>query len=391
VNTVFLSVVGLVALALLFDFSNGFHDAANSIATVVATRTLPPRWAVAFSAFFNFAAFFVVGGAVANTVAKVVHADYVTVSVVMAALVSAVTWNYLTWWVGMPSSSSHALIGGLVGAGLSAGWQHAVDWSAVDKAMVAIIASPLVAFTISFLAMFAVRALQWLTRWSDSAKPFKGLQLVSAAAVSFGHGANDAQKTMGVIAALLLGTGYTTAGPSGAIPLPRWVALAAYSAIALGTLWGGWKIIETMGLRLTRLHASSAVAANIGAASAIFGATGYGIPVSTTHAAASSVMGAGVSSGAGLRVRVVLEMTMAWVVTIPTTVLIGFAVHRLTLIQPHWLAVGAVGSLLFVVGGFILYATLHTVSARQLAEELPTPDELTEPLPARPHLASAAS
>ncbi|HEX5018226.1 MAG TPA: anion permease, partial [Actinomycetes bacterium] len=273
-----IAVIAVIALALLFDFSNGFHDAANSVATVVATRAMPPKVAVGFSAFFNFLAYFFVGTAVANTVSRVVDAEYAGVAVVFAALVGAISWNYLTWWIGMPSSSSHALIGGLVGAGLAAGWLEAIAWDKVEEAAIAIFVSPLVAFTIAFLAMYAVAALQRATGWADNAKPFKWLQVVSAAAVSFGHGANDAQKTMGVIAALLAGAGYTTIDSSGALPVPEWVALSAYAAIALGTLWGGWKIIETMGLRITSLHASSGVAANIGAVTSIFGATNMGIP-----------------------------------------------------------------------------------------------------------------
>ena len=306
-----LAVIAVIALALLFDFSNGFHDAANSVATAVATRAMKPKVAVAFSAFFNFLAYFFVGTAVANTVSKVVESDYASVAVVFAALVGAISWNYLTWWIGMPSSSSHALIGGLVGAGLAAGWIDAISWGKVEEATIAIFASPLVAFMIAFLAMYLVALLQRATGWADNARPFKWLQIVSAGAVSFGHGANDAQKTMGVIAALLAGAGYTSVGASGDIPVPEWVALTAYSAIALGTLWGGWKIIETMGLRITTLHASSGVAANIGAVTSIFGATSMGIPISTTQAAGSSVMGAGVPSGNGLNLKVVGEMLLA--------------------------------------------------------------------------------
>jgi PiT family inorganic phosphate transporter len=285
----------------------------------------------------------------------------------------------------MPSSSSHALIGGLVGAGLSAGWVDAVNWSAVQKTAIAIVASPLVAFSIAFLAMFLVKGLQKVTKWHDNATPFKGLQLVSAAAVSFGHGANDAQKTMGVIAATLIGAGYLSVGENGDIAVPTWVALSAYTAIAAGTIWGGWKIIETMGLRITTLHASSGVAANIGAVTAIFGATNLGIPISTTHAAASSVTGAGVASGAGANLRVVGEMVVAWVVTIPATAVVAFLVFQMTLL-PGVAAPLAIGSLLFVVGGAILYAMTHSIGAEEVEAEIPTEDELEEALPAAPHL-----
>lgn len=379
------TVIALVALALLFDFTNGFHDAANSVATVVATRALPARWAVVFSAFFNFVAYFWVGTAVANTVGKVVSPDFAGVAVVFGALVGAITWNYVTWWIGMPSSSSHALIGGLVGAGLAAGWLDAIDWDKVSQTAIAIVISPLVAFTIAFIAMFLVGGLQKLTKWHDNAKPFKALQLVSAAAVSFGHGANDAQKTMGLIAALLFGAGYTQLDSSGDVHVPEWTALLAYTAIALGTLWGGWKIIETMGLRITQLHANSGVAANIGATTAIFGATAMGIPISTTQAAASSVMGGGVASGRGINGRIVMEMVLAWVVTIPATAVIAFGVYEMTQLPTAgaWLAVGA---LLFVLGGWIGYAMTHSITAEDLEKEVPPEEELDKHIPPRPQL-----
>jgi len=380
-----LSVIALVALALLFDFTNGFHDAANSVATVVATRVLPAKWAPAFSAFFNFVAFFVFGLAIANTVGKVVDSAYSGVAVIFAALMGAIIWNYITWWVGMPSSSSHALVGGLVGAGLAAGWVDAIDWSAVEKVVVAIIASPVVAFTVAFLSMFVIGGLQRLTKIHDDHWVFKGGQLISAAAVSLGHGANDAQKTVGVIAALLLGTGFSGASTNaeGDITVATWIPIAAYSAIAVGTLWGGWKIIETMGLRITTLHANSGLAANIGAVTAMFGATHYGIPISTTHAAANSVAGAGVASGRGLNLRVFGEMVLAWVATIPATVTVSFLLYKMTQL-PTALAWVSVGSLLFVVGGFIAYAMSHTIGADEVAAEIPTTDELEEHVPLHP-------
>ena len=259
------AIVAVIALALLFDFTNGFHDAANSVATVVATRAMPARWAPWFSAFFNFSAFFVVGTAVANTVAKVVKHDTEGVAVVFAALIAAITWNYITWFIGMPSSSSHAIIGGLVGAGLAAGGLAAINWGVVRTAVIAIVASPGVAFSIAFLAMMLIARIQRRWRIREDAKAFKGLQLVSAAAVSFGHGANDAQKTMGIMAALLYAGGYIGLRADGNLEIDWWIPLLAYSAIAAGTIWGGWKIIETLGLRITSLRASSGLAANIGA------------------------------------------------------------------------------------------------------------------------------
>lgn len=381
-----ISVIGLVALALVFDFTNGFHDAANSVATVVATRALPAKWAPAFSAVFNFLAYFVVGTAVANTIAKTVASQYVGLALVFAALFSAVAWNYFTWKVGMPSSSSHAIIGGLVGAGLAAGGFAAINAESVWKAGLGIVLSPAVAFSIAFIAMYLVIGIQKITKWHDDSKVFKGLQLVSAGAVSFGHGANDAQKTMGIIAALLLGVGYTEMSADGKnVVVPEWVALSAYGAIAIGTLWGGWKIIETMGLKITVLHANSGVAANIGATTAIFGATSVGMPISTTHAAASSIVGAGVGSGKGANWKVVGEMVLAWLITIPAAGLMAFVMYHLTQLPTvfAWISVGAV---LLVFGGWAIWAMLHTIHASDVEKEILTPAELAEEEPVHPHL-----
>ena len=380
-----LAIVAVIALALLFDFTNGFHDAANSVATVVATRAMPARWAPWFSAFFNFVAFFVVGTAVANTVAKVVKHDAEGVAVVFAALIAAITWNYITWFVGMPSSSSHAIIGGLVGAGLAAGGLAAINWGVVRTAVIAIVASPGVAFAVAFLAMLLIARIQ--RRWGvhSDAKAFKGLQLVSAAAVSFGHGANDAQKTMGIMAALLYAGGYIALKPDGNLEIDWWIPLLAYSAIAGGTIWGGWKIIETMGLRITTLRPSSGLAANVGAAAAIFGATGLGIPISTTHAAASSVTGSGVASGQGVNLRVVAEMVVAWTVTIPSTVVIGWLMFQLTAL-PGAAAFVAVGAVLFVLFGWVAWAMSKALRAEDVAAKIPSEAELREPVATVPHI-----
>jgi PiT family inorganic phosphate transporter len=386
VDILLISVVAVVAIALVFDFTNGFHDAANSVATVVATRALPARWAPAFSAFFNFAAYFVVGTAVANTVAKTVKSEYGGVALAFAALFAAIAWNYLTWRFGMPSSSSHAIIGGLVGAGIAAGGLDAVDWDSVEKAAIGIVLSPAVAFAIAFVAMYLVFGIQKLSKWHDDHPVFKGLQLVSAAGVSFGHGANDAQKTMGVIAALLLGAGYTDLSADGeTVVVPEWAALAAYAAIALGTLWGGWKIIETMGLRLTTLHANSGAAANIGATTAIFGATTIGMPISTTHAAASSIVGAGVGSGKGANWKIVGEMMVAWAITIPAAATVAFIMFKLTQLPAvaAWLAVGII-VLLFAI--WAVWAMTHTIHADDVEAELLPEEALAEPLPAHPHM-----
>jgi len=386
VDVLLISVIAVIAIALIFDFTNGFHDAANSVATVVATRALPAKWAPAFSAFFNFAAYFVVGTAVANTVAKTVKSEYGGVALAFAALFAAIAWNYVTWRFGMPSSSSHAIIGGLVGAGLAAGGLDAIDWSSVEKAAIGIVLSPAVAFAIAFVAMYLVFGIQKLSRWHDDHPAFKGLQLVAAAGVSFGHGANDAQKTMGVIAALLLGAGYTDLAADGkTVVVPEWAALAAYAAIALGTLWGGWKIIETMGLKLTTLHANSGAAANIGATTAIFGATAVGMPISTTHAAASSIVGAGVGSGKGANWKVVGEMVVAWAITIPAAAAVSFIMFKLTQLPTvaAWLAVGIV-VLLFAI--WAIWAMAHTIHAEDVEAEILPEDALAEPLPMHPHM-----
>jgi PiT family inorganic phosphate transporter len=378
VDLLLLTVISVVALALLFDFSNGFHDAANSVATVVATRAMPARWAVWFSAACNFAAYFFVGTAVANTVAKTVKPGEVGVAVVFAALFAAIGWNYFTWHVGMPSSSSHAIIGGLIGAGISAGGVAAVNWDSVRKTVIAIVVSPAVALTVAAVATLLVVAIQKITKWSDDAKPFKGLQLISAAAVSFGHGANDAQKTMGVVAALLAGAGYVNVAPGAkSLPVPEWVALSAYAAIAVGTAWGGWKIIDTMGLRLTRLNARTGVAANIGATTAIFGATALGVPISTTHAAASSVVGAGAAARKGTNWKVIGEMVTAWIATIPATALVSWLVYRATQLPTvgAWLVVGAA---VVVLLGLIGWAMVHAMSAKEIEAEV-----LSTALPAR--------
>jgi PiT family inorganic phosphate transporter len=381
VDLVLLSVIAVIALALLFDFSNGFHDAANSVATVVATRAMSARLAVAFSAVCNFAAYFVIGTAVANTVAKIVKPGVASVAVVFAALLGAITWNYLTWYFGMPSSSSHAVLGGLVGAGISAGGLAAISWNKVEQAALFIVLSPLIAFVIAALATPLVIGLQKLTGWADDAKPFKVLQLTSAAALSFGHGANDAQKTMGVIAALLAGAGY--AGTSdGNVVVPEWVALAAYTAIAAGTMWGGWRIIETVGLRLTNLNARTGAAANIGAVAAIFGGTHLGIPLSTTHAATFSVVGAGAAAGRGVGHKTIGGMVLTWFVTIPATGAIGWGVYQLTQL-PRAAAVSSVALVVVTFLGAIGWAMRNSIGAKELEAQVRTAEVEPESEPAR--------
>ncbi len=389
-DLVLVGIIAVVAMALLFDFTNGFHDAANSVSTVVATRALPAKWAPPFSAAFNFLAFFIVGTAVANTIAKTVQSSTITTTLIFCALFAAIAWNFITWRVGMPSSSSHAVIGGLVGAGIAAGGFAAISWGSVQKATIGIFASPLIAFAVAFIAMYLVLGIQKLTKAPDNHPVFKGLQVVSAGALSFGHGANDAQKTMGVIAALLLGAGYTTADAKGNVGVPMWVGLASYLAIAIGTWWGGWRIIETMGLKLTTLHANSGVAANIGANTAIFGATMAGVPISTTHAAASSILGAGIGSGMGARWKVVGEMVLAWIVTIPAAGIMAFVFFEITRL-PSALAWVIMGALLVGFAAWAIYAMRHTIHAKDVEEELPPTAELATHVPGRPHLTDTAA
>ena len=253
----------------------------------------------------------------------------------------------------------------------------------MQKAVSGIIASPLVAFSIAFIAFYLVLLIQKVFRLADDHGVFKGLQLVSAAALSFGHGANDAQKTMGIIGALLLSAGYTTMDEKN-IVIPMWVSLAAYAAIALGTVWGGWKIIETMGLRLTTLHASSGVAANIGANTAVFGATALGVPISTTHAAATSIIGAGIASGKGANWKVIGEMLIAWIITIPAAGSIGYIMYWTT--QQGMLSWLLVGIIVIAFGIWAGNAMLHSPHADDIAAEIPTDVELHEHADGHPHL-----
>jgi len=331
------TLVGLVALALLFDYTNGFHDSANSVATVVATRVLRPRWAVAWAAGWNFVAFFLVGTAVANTVGSTVRTEYLGVAVVFAALLGAITWNFLSWHLGLPTSSSHALIGGLVGAGLTAGGLDAVKAASVEKTALFLVVSPLAGLVLGGLAMTLLcRALHGRADVPRTERRFRGLQLVSSAAVSLAHGGNDAQKTMGVVAALLVSTGHLSAQADGSLPVPGWVALAAYAAIAAGTLSGGWGIVRTMGEGITPLRPVSGFAAETAAAIAVFGSTVLGAPVSTTHTVAGSVAGVGTGNrGASVNWHVFGRLALAWLVTLPAAGLVASLAYLLTSEVPH--------------------------------------------------------
>jgi PiT family inorganic phosphate transporter len=313
-------LVGLILVALAFDFLNGLHDAANSIATVVATKLLGPVQAVAFAAFFNFAAYFLMIWfpdlhKVADTIGKgLIDKDLVTPSVVFSALVGAMFWNIVTWLKGIPSSSSHALVGGIVGAGLAAAGFGTIQWAGVSKTLLFIPLAPLIGMVVAMLVMLISSWLARLANARGAERAFRGCHLVSAAGYSLGHGLNDAQKTMGIITVLLYSTGYL----QGEFHVPHWVALSCYVAIGLGTLTGGWKIIETMGSRITKLSQHQGFAASTGGSIMLFGASWAGIPVSTTHTITGAIIGAGVARReSAVRWGVARNVVMAWLITIP--------------------------------------------------------------------------
>ncbi|MET1756634.1 inorganic phosphate transporter [Novosphingobium sp. RD2P27] len=326
-------LVGLVLIALAFDYLNGLHDAANSIATVVATRLLSPGMAVGFAAFFNFAAYFLTLffpalHKVAETIGSgIIGQDLVTPSVIFGALIGAMFWNVVTWLKGIPSSSSHALIGGLIGAGVARAGVTGIQWSGLNKTLIAIVLSPLIGMAIAMLLMLLT---SWLFARSTSQaaeKSFRALHLVSSAAYSLSHGLNDAQKTMGIITVLLYSTGYL----SGPFEVPHWVAISCYVAIALGTLTGGWKIIETMGSRITKLSQHQGFCASTSGSVVVFTASLLGIPVSTTHTITGCVIGAGTARRASaVRWGVARSVVTAWVITIPASAAVGALFYLLT-------------------------------------------------------------
>jgi len=321
-------LVGLIAVALAFDFLNGLHDAANSIATVVATQLLSPGLAVLFAAFGNFAAYWIVGLHVAETVGKgIIDKDVVSPAVVFGALVGAMFWNVLTWLKGIPSSSSHALIGGLLGAGVAAAGFDAIESSGTTKTIVAIFLSPMIGFAIAMVLMLITSVLFQRAHPRTANNSFKFLHLISSAAYSISHGGNDAQKTMGIIAVLLYSTGYL----NGEFHVPQWVVLSCYVAIALGTLSGGWRIIKTMGTGLTRLNHHSGFCASTAGSIVVFGASAMGIPVSTTHAITGSVVGTGAARRASaVRWGVASRVVIAWFITIPASAAVGALFYLLT-------------------------------------------------------------
>jgi PiT family inorganic phosphate transporter len=318
-------LAGLIAIALFFDFLNGLHDAANSIATIVSTRVLRPQYAVAWAAFFNFIAFLFFGLHVAETLGTgIIDPAIVSPLVIFAALMGAIVWNIVTWVFGIPSSSSHALVGGLVGAGLAKVGFSSIVWSGLLKTAGAIVMSPMIGF---LLALFLVLIVSWIfVRQTPFAvdRTFRILQFVSASLYSLGHGGNDAQKTMGIIAILLYSQGYL----GGSFHVPLWVVLSCQSAMALGTLFGGWRIVHTMGSKITRLNPMQGFCAETGGALTLFGATWLGIPVSTTHTITGAIIGVGAARRvSAVRWGLAGNIVVAWVVTLPAAALIAAAVY----------------------------------------------------------------
>ena len=328
-----LAILGLIAVALVFDFINGFHDAANSIATVVSTRVLSPGKAVAWAAFFNFVAAFGFGTAVAQTVgAGMVDLSVVTLTVIFAGLTGAIVWDLITWYFGLPTSSSHALFGGYAGAAVAKAGLSAIIVSGWTRTILFIFIAPLVGMTVGLLLM---TASLWIFRNTSPRKVdgfFRKMQLLSAAAFSLMHGANDAQKTMGIIAGALVTGGFLQM-QDGRLPIPFWVIMAAHAAIGLGTLSGGWRIIKTMGTRITKLQPIGGFAAETGAAFAIYGATLAGVGISTTHTITGAIIGVGSTRRlSAVRWGVAGQIMWAWLLTIPASALIGALSYQLAVL-----------------------------------------------------------
>ncbi|MBI2660554.1 inorganic phosphate transporter [Candidatus Woesearchaeota archaeon] len=323
-------VVIVIIIALVFDFINGFHDSANSIATIVATNVLRPRTAVLLAAFWNFFGAFVFSVAVAATIGKgIINPAVVNIYVILASLLGAIIWNLITWYYGIPSSSSHALIGGLIGAGIASSGINSIIFSGLNKILIFIFVAPIVGFLgatiFSILMMWVFKnkkpsQIDWL---------FKKLQIASSSLYGLGHGVNDAQKTMGVIALLLFSSGMIST-----FYVPKWVIIASYTAISLGTLLGGWRIVKTMGLRITKLKPFHGFSAETSGALVLLGTAHFGIPVSTTHVISGSIMGVGsVRRYSGVRWQIARRIVVAWLLTIPISAIIAglsyFAINML--------------------------------------------------------------
>jgi inorganic phosphate transporter, PiT family len=315
----FLYVV--VALVLIFDFLNGFHDSANSIAIVVSTKVLSPVFAVIMAAFFNFIAFTVFPLKVAHTIGKgVVNPDVLNMTVIASALVAAIIWNLLTWWWGLPSSSSHTLVGGLIGAAVAHAGVSTIVFSGLIKIVLFIFIAPILGMVMSFIISTVVVYLFRKLTPSNVDKIFRKLQIISSSTLSLGHGGNDAQKSMGIIWAALIVSGLTTKND----PIALWVILSCQSAIALGTLFGGWRIVKTMGQKITKVKPFEGFCAETAGALTLFGATHFGIPVSTTHTITGAIIGVGARKGAtAVKWGVTTKIFWAWILTIPVSAVIG--------------------------------------------------------------------
>ena len=318
-------LVALIVVALAFDFLNGLHDAANSIATIVSTRVLRPQYAVAWAAFFNFIAFLFFGLHVAETIGRgIVNAAIVDPQVIFGALMGAISWNLITWYFGIPSSSSHALIGGLLGAGVAKGGVGVIVWDGVIKTTLAIAGSPMTGFILALILMLAVTWIFVRSTPFGVDRLFRYLQFVSASFYSLGHGGNDAQKTMGIIAVLLYSQGYL----GGSFYVPFWVVLACQAMMGLGTLFGGWRIVKTMGSKITRLTPMQGFCAETGGAITLFTATWFGIPVSTTHTITGAIIGVGAAKRlSAVRWSVAKSIVYAWIITIPVSAAIAAACY----------------------------------------------------------------
>lgn len=313
-------VLGIIATAYVFDFINGFHDAANSVSTVISTKVLPPFAAVSMAAFFNFIAFAIFGVAVATTVGKgIVSSSVVEPNLILAALIGAITWDLITWYLALPSSSSHALIGGLVGAAVTKAGVGSLVWAGLQKTLTFMVVSPIIGFALAFALMTTLIRAFFRVPLHVVNRYFRRFQLVSSALVSLSHGTNDAQKTMGVVTALLVSVNWI---PSFAVPLP--VAVLAATSIALGTLFGGWRIVRTLGFRMVKLDPVHGFSIETASAATIIGSSFLGIPVSTTHVVSGSVMGSGATMGAS-RVKwgIARRIIWAWIITIPASALVA--------------------------------------------------------------------
>ncbi|CAN5217706.1 inorganic phosphate transporter [soil metagenome] len=326
-------LIVVVCLALIFDYTNGFHDAANSIATIVSTKVLTPFQAVMWAAFFNFLVyFFVTDHKVANTVSKIVVEHYVTMNVILAGLIAAITWNLITWWFGIPSSSSHTLIGGFAGAGITnalymgAGAFSAVNSHYILTILAYIVLAPFIGLVMAYLVTISILHICKNARPSVAERWFKRMQLVSSAALSFAHGGNDAQKVMGILYVAIFTAHIIKAGD----PMPHWIPLACYSAIALGTMSGGWKIVKTMGSRITKITPLEGVSAETAGAITLFFTQYFGIPVSTTHTITGSIIGVGLTKRlSAVRWGLTINIIWAWIITIPISAIIASVIFML--------------------------------------------------------------